>query len=447
MGQNLTPEELDVVRQIIAARNPTPDAGSPESYGVPQAAPPTPDPYAAQASKYKAQADTLDQQAATPYPQPKGVGESIVAGLRNGMESFGRLGAPNGTEGQEALRQKNFADENKSRVDQAKALRGQAQDQQELGQRTAYQGAELQNQKDQLDQTKKFQGDEIANQQATEKRLQQTADNPVGNDVGQGVTRVFTDPHTGMQVPGTSIEGTEKPAPPGKPWVYKELVEKGKNEVWALNPDTGEKDHKVGDAKPNAPVGGASGGMQIVQGTDPVTGKAAYYRVKVSGGEGPVQINGQTIENATEGNANARAGSTATVDLASAERMLNTMQGTLDRLNSGKSQAPGADDMVLLSNHLAMTFGGVKGARTGKDLIEAHLKARSLSGTLEAAAERVLNGGQLTPEQRTEFVELAKRNVDSLRQKRSDLNDYFSGGAATSPTAPAAPGGGWTVKR
>lgn len=83
--------------------------------------------------------------------------------------------------------------------------------------------------------------------------------------------------------------------------------------------------------------------------------------------------------------------------------------------NIAKSPAPGADDMVLLSNHIAMTFGEVKGARLGKDLIEAHLKARDLPDNVRVAAERVLHGDQLSPAQREEFLGLAKDKLDELK--------------------------------
>jgi hypothetical protein len=49
-----------------------------------------------------------------------------------------------------------------------------------------------------------------------------------------------------------------------------------------------------------------------------------------------------------------------------------------DIRKQGKGNINGPESMVLLSSHIAMTFGGVPGVRTGEELIQAHLKARDL---------------------------------------------------------------------
>lgn len=59
----------------------------------------------------------------------------------------------------------------------------------------------------------------------------------------------------------------------------------------------------------------------------------------------------------------------------------------------------GPQSMQFLANHMALTVGRIKGARTGKDLIEAHIKARDLDQGTEALASRILSGGVLTHEQ------------------------------------------------
>lgn len=419
----MTPEELAVLQQLLGNSGTAPAVLPPPSPA---------EPYNARASQFNTQADTLDKEAATPYPQPQGAKQHTVEALRAAMENFGRLGAPGGYYGQEEQRQKSFTDENTQRVRRAQELRGQAAQQQQLGQQKEFQTGELANQAGNLKVN-----------QDTEARLQRQSNRPVIDNNTPGTSSFARDVNTGMQIPGTTVSTPAKPATE-KAWHYQEINEGGKNEVWAVDPVTGIKDHKVGDAQVSA--GGSNGGMQIIQSTQ--DGKPVYARAKVAGPEGPIKFGGQSVENATAGNAGARAGVTATVELASAEKMLNVMQDTYNRVSSGQSQAPGADDMVLLSNHLAMTFGGVKGARTGKDLIEAHLKARSLPDALAAAAERVLSGGQLTPGQRQEFVELAKRNVTAMRQKKMDLQGAFGGDEMPTPAAaPAATPGQWKVVR
>lgn len=64
----------------------------------------------------------------------------------------------------------------------------------------------------------------------------------------------------------------------------------------------------------------------------------------------------------------------------------------------------GPQSMQFLANHMALTVGRIKGARTGKDLIEAHIKARDLDQATEALASRVLSGGVLTYEQAQQML-------------------------------------------
>ena len=64
----------------------------------------------------------------------------------------------------------------------------------------------------------------------------------------------------------------------------------------------------------------------------------------------------------------------------------------------------GPQSMQFLANHMALTVGRIKGARTGKDLIEAHIKARDLDQATEALASRVLSGGVLTYQQAQQML-------------------------------------------
>lgn len=66
----------------------------------------------------------------------------------------------------------------------------------------------------------------------------------------------------------------------------------------------------------------------------------------------------------------------------------------------------GAQSMLLLSQHLATTFGTVKGSRVTKDMIEHHLGARGVSDSSLAAVQRLVNGDQLSPDQWEAFHQL-----------------------------------------
>ncbi len=70
----------------------------------------------------------------------------------------------------------------------------------------------------------------------------------------------------------------------------------------------------------------------------------------------------------------------------------------------------GSYDAALLAYHMGMTVGQVKGMRSGKDMVMLHEKARSLPESLRTAAEGWVNGAQLSPEQRQNFVDLAKES-------------------------------------
>lgn len=433
MGQTLTPEELDVVRQMIAARGSQAPEPGPADLAAGAPAPAPVDPYKQRAYQYNAQADALDKEAAAPAPQAVGAKQHVVEGIRAAMENFGRLGAPGGFYGQEEQRQKDFTAANTQRVNRAKDLRGQAQDQQDLSQRTAYQNSEVENQNRDAELRK-----------TTEKRLQQTADNPVGNDIPAGGSRVFNDPHSGKEIPGSRIEGNDKP-PVGYN-LQQTVLDEGNGKYGRYSVDMrdgGKIVGRIGDAPAPSAGGGAAALPQMAQATIDGEGVIGGYDRKTNT-FAPAKLqgdpNGAPVHNATSGNANARAGTAATVDLVNAQRLLKGMQDTYARISSGKSQAIGADDMALLSSHIAMTFGTVKGARTGKDLIEAHLNARSLPDALSVLAQKVLNGGQLSAGQRQEFVELAKRRVDEMTQSRKQLQDDFGAGPAT-----PQPGGGFVI--
>ena len=75
-----------------------------------------------------------------------------------------------------------------------------------------------------------------------------------------------------------------------------------------------------------------------------------------------------------------------------------------------KWDGAGAKSVQMLSNHIAGTFGNVKGARITKDLIEKHLGARSISDAGQVAIQRLVNGDQLSNQQWDAFFEMIGRN-------------------------------------
>lgn len=275
----MTPEELDVLKQLVDNHEKN-AAAADVAYSNANPQPQRPDvaaPYSDQAGQYRTQANQIEKEAQTPYPQPQSFKDRVVAGIQSGMQDFGRLGAPGGSTGQEALKRKQFDDENIVRYNRVKDLRGQAQQQQELGQQTSYQ-------RDTVD---------VAQRNATTNEVQEAREKEAGKrpkfetvspgSVGQSIDA------NGMPVQGTRIENPKGPSP----WVFRDIDNNGKMETWAIDPDTGRKDHYVADARKTA--GPASGGMQIIQGTNGANGDPSYIRVRQDGPEGPVQVGGKTV--------------------------------------------------------------------------------------------------------------------------------------------------------
>ena len=110
-------------------------------------------------------------------------------------------------------------------------------------------------------------------------------------------------------------------------------------------------------------------------------------------------------------------------DYKDAAQRLKTMTSAAQEAATSKN--PGASDMVLLSNHIGMTFGAVKGAKTGRDLIEAHLAAKSLPESLALVAQKVLKGDQLSPEQRSEFLRLGQERLAVVKQSYADAKEVW----------------------
>lgn len=123
-------------------------------------------------------------------------------------------------------------------------------------------------------------------------------------------------------------------------------------------------------------------------------------------------------------------------DLASArnmDRLESAQQDILDEATKRGQRGPmgggpylnGPESMQFVSNHIAMTFGGVKGARVGRDLIEAHIKARDLDQATEAAAQGVLSGGVITYQQAQQMMGTAKINRSRMWQQARQAAEQY----------------------
>jgi hypothetical protein len=95
----------------------------------------------------------------------------------------------------------------------------------------------------------------------------------------------------------------------------------------------------------------------------------------------------------------------------------------------GQKLPTGAQSMQMLSQHIATTFGTVKGARITKDMIEKHLGARSVSANLEAAVNRLSNGDALSKDQWDAYGDLISQRRNE--QWRSVYEDAVSLGRPT----------------
>lgn len=85
----------------------------------------------------------------------------------------------------------------------------------------------------------------------------------------------------------------------------------------------------------------------------------------------------------------------------------------------------GPESMQFLANHVAMTLGGIKGVRPGRDLIEAHIKARDMDQATEALAQQILSGGVITYSQAQQMLGTTAVNRKTIwQQAKQTANNY-----------------------
>lgn len=87
------------------------------------------------------------------------------------------------------------------------------------------------------------------------------------------------------------------------------------------------------------------------------------------------------------------------------ERSYQMFQDAYKAIQNGDAKT-GAEDMLLLSQHLGTTFGQVKGSRMNKDLIEEHKDAIGIQDRIERFGNNLASGQMLSPDQRKEFGDL-----------------------------------------
>ncbi len=431
--QDLTPEELDIVRQMIEARSAPGAAGSPtESYGGLPEARPAPvqtspsAPYNAQAAEYKSRADALDKQAAEPAPQPHGFKENLVVALRNGLENFGRYGAPGGYYGQEEKRQKAFTDENKDRVTRATALRNEAQQQQQLGQTTDFQTGELKNQEGNL-----------AVAQGNLARENRIAGQPKRVEVGVGGVNQATNPDTGKVLPDTEIKGTEKPAPSYN--LESKVIQEGKDKygLYAVDMrDNGRIVSRIGDAP--APTGaGGAGGLGLVQGTstdasgNPVIGVTDLRSKTFTPAHLAGDTTGAPVATAAVGNNNLKVDAANSKMDQDRDASLKAMQGLVAQSRSNPNSAY-INDQGLVDQF----FNIVKpdsGARMNQAYIQNLLTPGPIADKVWAFAQKLGSGAPLIQADREYMVTAAQIVADAKRHQKT-------AGGVPATAAPAAGG-------
>jgi hypothetical protein len=86
----------------------------------------------------------------------------------------------------------------------------------------------------------------------------------------------------------------------------------------------------------------------------------------------------------------------------------------------GKTFDSGAQSVQMLSNHIAGTFGNVKGARITRDMIEKHLGARSVSDSLLTGIQHLTSGQVLSDNQWNAFFEMIGQRREETWQTVMD---------------------------
>ena len=460
----LTPQEMEILQALIAKHqeDPLPQTESPVSdqldtrydqkdlpqYEAPvgqrldksRDAPPS-DLYNNQAAQYNLKANQLETEADTPAPQPKGFKENLIVALRNAGENFGRLGAPGGYYGQQAARDKAAEDEKNAKVKRAQELRTQAQQQQDAGSIADYRVKEA----DIQDRNATVAEGNLDVNRQQEKRNQQIANRPIGNDVGMGVDRVFTNPDTGAELPNTRLHGQPKPETPTKLPTKSIDVSGGtgkKREIWSYDPIGGALIAKVADDT-SAGMGGTGGGNPSVQKITGPNGEESVVVVDPRAATArPVTMQGDQTKTPVIGPTQATTNIRTDAAEQKAFKNLNDSYKVIQGLVAESRKDP--NSAFLNDNAMVDQFFNIvkpdSGARMNQAYINNLLTPGPAADKLWAFLQKATTGAQLTQADR-EYMVNAARIVIEAKQPKPKAG-AAPAPAAPAPAAPPAGGGG-----
>jgi hypothetical protein len=167
--------------------------------------------------------------------------------------------------------------------------------------------------------------------------------------------------------------------------------------------------------------------------------KADLYGTDLQGNAlpgAPTDYDGNPIGLKTASNPNTQKGLKAWGEVGDSIARLEQMKRL--KAEADSSPNPGAADMALLFNHMAMTGGNVSGMRMGEQITKDHMKARGIPEELGLLYNKTASGAQLSPEQRANFVALAEDQVKSKLAKGEVVGGMYGMNNAPRSVANAA---------
>ena len=93
----------------------------------------------------------------------------------------------------------------------------------------------------------------------------------------------------------------------------------------------------------------------------------------------------------------------------------------------------GAFDMDMLSQHVALTFGAIKGGMRSKAMIDEHRNAVALLERAQRAYQSGVRGSQLSPAQRRNFLKLGRIAQQAAYDKYGAIKSDVQSGAVAPP--------------
>lgn len=116
-------------------------------------------------------------------------------------------------------------------------------------------------------------------------------------------------------------------------------------------------------------------------------------------------------------------------------RMIADIQDADNAENDPKKYPDGAGafDMDLLSQHVALTFGAIKGGMRSKAMIDEHRNAVALLERAQRAYQSGARGSQLSPGQRRNFLKLARIAQQAAWDKYNVIKSDVQSGAVAPP--------------